>query len=62
MTGSRRLWVAAVFIAVGAVLSGISVFRRTASVAVDAPPSRAATTRSVLFAEIQPVRVTDCDM
>ena len=36
------------------------MLRRTAS--VPAAASRAATTRSVLFAEIQPVRITDCDL
>ena len=62
MTGSRRVWVAAVLVATVAVLSGIAVFRRTTSVPADAPRSRAATARSVLFAEIQPVRISDCDM
>ena len=62
MTGSRRVWVAAVLVAAAAILSGITVFRRAASVPADAPLSRAATTRSMLFAEIQPVRITDCDL
>src|SRR6185503_1760686 len=62
MTGARRRWVAAAFIAIAAVLSGITVFRRTTSGPADASRSRAATTRSVLFAEIQPVRITDCDL
>jgi hypothetical protein len=56
------VWVAAVLVATVAVLSGIAVFRRTTSVPADAPRSRAATARSALFAEIQPVRITDCDM
>jgi len=60
MTGSRRLWIAAGLIAIAAVLSGITFFRRTASVPADA--SRAATARNMLFAEIQPVRLTDCDL
>ena len=62
MTASRRVWVAAVLVAAAAILSGITVFRRAASVPADAPLSRAATTRSMLFAEIQPVRITDCDL
>jgi len=60
MTGSRRLWIAAGLIAIAAVLSGITFFRRTASVPADA--SRAATARNMLFAESQPVRLTDCDL
>jgi hypothetical protein len=62
MTGARRLWVAAAIIVMAAVLSVIIVFRRTASPPADAPRSRAATSRGVLFAEIQPVRITDCDL
>ena len=62
MIGSRRLWVAGVFVAIAAVLTGIGVFRRTASAPSDAPRSRAATTRSVLFAEVQPVRIANCDL
>ena len=62
MTGSRRVGAAAVFVAIAAVVSGMIVFRRTASVPPDAPRSRAATTRSMLFAEIQPVRITGCDL
>jgi hypothetical protein len=62
MTGSRRLWVAAAFIAIVTVLSGIAVLRRTASVPADASRVPAATTRNALFAEIQPVRIADCDL
>ena len=62
MTGSRRLWVAAAFSAIAAVVGGITVLRRTASVPADASRTRAATTRDALFAEIQPVRITDCDL
>ena len=61
MTGTRRLWVAAVFVAIAAVLSGIAVSRRTGS-APEASRSRAATIRSELFEEIQPVRLTNCEM
>jgi hypothetical protein len=60
MTGSRRLWVVAAFIAIAAGLSGFVVLRRIASVPADA--SRVAATRRALFAEIQPVRLTDCDL
>src|SRR5262245_17736681 len=62
MTGSRRLWVAAAFIGIAAVLGGITVLRRIATVPADGPRGRPTTTRSVLFAEIQPVRITDCDL
>ena len=62
MTGSRRVWVAAAFMAIAAVLSGIAVIWRTASGPVDASRVPASTTRSALFAEIQPVRITDCDL
>ena len=60
MTGSRRVWVIAVLLVFAAVLTGIAVFRRTAPPA--APRSHAAMTRTELFAEIQPVRITNCDM
>ena len=61
MTGSRRLWVAAAVAGLAAVLGGLTVLRRTASVPADA--SRARTTaRHVLFTEIQPVRITGCDL
>jgi hypothetical protein len=62
MTGSRRLWVASVFVTIAAVLTGIAVFRRTATAPGDAPRSRAGMIRSELFAEIQPVRITNCEM
>jgi hypothetical protein len=60
MTGSRHVWVIAVLLVFAAVLTGIAVFRRTAPPA--APRSRAAMTRTALFAEIRPVRITNCDM
>ena len=60
MTGSRHVWVIAVVLVFAAVLTGIAVFRRTAPPA--APRSRAAMTRTALFAEIRPVRITNCDM
>src|SRR5262245_19552170 len=60
MTGSRRLWVAAAFIAAAAVLSRLTLLQRLALMPADA--SRAPATRSALFAEIQPVRLTDCDL
>jgi len=50
----------ALLVVIAAVLAGIAVFRRTAPAA--APLSRAATARTELFAEIQPVRITNCDM
>jgi hypothetical protein len=59
MTSARRLWVAAVLVAIAAVLSAIAVSRRTGS-APRVPRSRAETIRSELFAEIQPVRITNC--
>jgi hypothetical protein len=61
MTGSRRLWVAGVLVAIAAVLSAIAVSRRSAS-APGAPRSRATTIRSELFAEIQPVRIANCEL
>jgi hypothetical protein len=60
MTGSRGVWVIAVLLVFAAVLTGIAVFRRTAP--AGAPRSGAAMTRTALFAEIQPVRITNCDM
>jgi hypothetical protein len=62
MTGSRRLWIATVVVAIIAVLTGITVFRRTATARADAPRSRADLIRSELFAEIQPVRIPNCDL
>jgi hypothetical protein len=61
MTGSRRLWVAAVFVAIAAVLSGIAISLRTAP-APSARRSRAEMIRSELFAEVQPVRITNCEL
>jgi hypothetical protein len=61
MTVARRLWVAAVLVAIAAVVTGIAVSRRTPT-APNAPRSRAETIRSELFAEIQPVRITNCDL
>jgi hypothetical protein len=60
MTGSRGVWVVAVLLVFAAVLTGIAVFRRTAP--AGAPRSPAAMARTALFAEIQPVRITNCDM
>ncbi|HEU5256556.1 MAG TPA: hypothetical protein VFU28_11240 [Vicinamibacterales bacterium] len=60
MTGSRRVWVIALLLVFAAVLTGIAVFRRTAP--AGAPRSPTAMTRTALFAEIQPVRITNCDM
>jgi hypothetical protein len=62
MTGSRRLWITAVSVAIAAVLTGIAVFRRTAPAPADAPRSRAEMIRSELFADIQPVRITNCEL
>jgi hypothetical protein len=60
MAGSRRLWAATALIAIAAVLGGLAVVRRIA--AVPAGDARAPATRGVLFAEIQPVQITDCDL
>ncbi len=62
MTGSRRLWVVAVFVAIAALLTGVAVFRSTATGPGDARRRRADTIRSELFAEIQPVRITNCEL
>src|SRR5262245_13293824 len=62
MTGSRRLWIATVVVAIIAVLTGIAVFRRTATARADAPRSRPDMIRRELFAEIQPVRIPNCDL
>jgi hypothetical protein len=61
MTGSRRLWVATVLVVIAAVLSGIAISRRTPPRA-SAPRSRAEMIRSELFTEIQPVRITNCEL
>src|SRR5215470_2175757 len=61
MTGSRRLWVATVLVVIAAVLSGIAISRRTPPRA-SAPRSPAEMIRDELFAEIQPVRISNCDL
>ena len=61
MTGSRRLWVATVLVVIAAVLSGIAISRRTPPRA-SAPRSPAEMIRDELFAEIQPVRITNCEL
>jgi len=61
MTGSRRLWVATVLVVIVAVLSGIAISRRTPPRA-SAPRSPAEMIRDELFAEIQPVRITNCEL
>ena len=61
MTGSRRLSVAAVLVAIAAIMSGILLSRRTGS-APGALRSRGEIIRRELFAEIQPVRITNCEL
>jgi hypothetical protein len=62
MTGSRRLWGAASFVAIAVLLTGMAVFRRTALAPADAPRARSGTIRAELFTELQPVRLTNCEM
>src|SRR5262245_17590238 len=61
MTHSRRLSVAAVLVVIVAVLGWIGISRRTAAPR-SAPRSRAEIVRRELFAEIQPVRITNCEL
>jgi len=61
MTSSRGLWVAGVLVAIAVVLSAIAVSRRTGP-APSGSRSRDETIRSELFAEIQPVRITNCEL
>jgi hypothetical protein len=55
MTPSQRLWLAG-FVVVAAVVIGFVLSQRTATV------SRAEMIRRELFAEIQPVRITNCEL
>jgi len=47
---------------VAAVLIAVAVFRRVTSAPANAQRSRAAAIRTELFAEIQPVRITNCEL
>jgi hypothetical protein len=62
MPGTRRLWAAAACIAVAAALGGRAVLRRTASGADASSGASGTTARRALFAEIQPVRLTTCEL
>jgi hypothetical protein len=60
MTSRRLLWIGAAIVIV-AVMTGFAVSQRR-STAPAAPRTRAEILRSELFAEIQPVRVANCDL
>jgi hypothetical protein len=61
MTRSRRVLVGAAFIAIVAIMA-LTVASRRPPRSETAPRSRAEMIRGELFAEIQPVRITDCDL
>jgi hypothetical protein len=61
MTSSRSLWIGALVVVVAAALTATVLFRRTPT-APSAPRTRAEIARSELFAEIQPVRLANCEL
>jgi hypothetical protein len=61
MTRSRRVLVGAAFIA-GVVIVALTVVSRRPSGFAAAPRSRPQTAHAELFAEIQPVHVTTCEL
>jgi hypothetical protein len=61
MAHDRRVWIGAAVVLVAAVLTG-SVLVRHARSASAPPRTRAEIARRELFAEIQPVRIADCEL
>jgi len=61
MTGVRRVWIAVSLVVLAVIVAGIVVSRRPPTSA-SAPRSRAGEIRAELFSEIQPVRITNCDL
>jgi hypothetical protein len=59
MARDRRAWIGAAGVLVVAALTGIIMVRHAPTASAPAR-TRAATARSELFAEIQPVRIADC--
>jgi hypothetical protein len=61
MTRSRLAWAGAAFVAMVLIVAVTLVSRRPPR-SVVAPRSRAETIRAELFSEIQPVRITNCEL
>lgn len=61
MTALRGVWAGAACVAIAVIVEVIVVVRRPPTFE-DAPRSRAETIRAELFSEIQPVRITNCEL